>query len=267
MIFLATLPEKSFWVLLFLSWWVGPCHCRSSSVAAGWTQASFRGQCLWGCCCCRHESLRSARSWCGFGGEAAPPEHLTEKCQAGIPSCSAVYDESLPQHNEIPNVELHITNILYLCSPLHLQGSLRALQATHTAYQRSQAIILLISWTQHIAHVTTENVTGRSSLPMWSASWDLIETRLRRTFGFKDPWKTKSNQTGLLNTSACLPSLHLHTLSNVRHRREAAPDPLPTFTPDSARYHHMAQAAALLVRLQKSWWAAAVQSTTTSASF
>lgn len=88
-------------------------------------------------------------------GQKQPPEHLTEKCQAGIPSCSAVYDESLPQHNEMPNVELHITNILYLCSTLHLQGSLRALQATYMAYQWSQAIILLISRTS--AHSTWHN--------------------------------------------------------------------------------------------------------------
>lgn len=66
-------------------------------------------------------------------GEKQPPR--AEKCQAGIPSCFAVYDESLPQHNENPNVELHITNILYLCTTLHLQGSLRALQAAYMAYQ------------------------------------------------------------------------------------------------------------------------------------
>lgn len=154
MIFLATLPEKEklLWDLLLLGWGMRPCCCRSSSVTAGWTQASFRGQCPWRCCCCKQESHRSARSWCGFG-EKQPPR--AEKCQAGIPSCSAVYDESLPQHNKNPNVELHITNILYLCSTLHLQGSLRALQATYMAYQWSQAIILLISWTS--AHSTWHN--------------------------------------------------------------------------------------------------------------
>lgn len=166
MIFLATLPEKSFWDLLFLGWWVGPCHCRSSSVTVGWTQASSRGQCLWGCCCCRHESLRSARGWCGFGGEAAPQSTSQRNARQASLAALQFMMKVLPQHNETPNVELHITNILYLCSTLHLQGSLRALQATYMAYQWSQAIILLISWTQHRAHITTENVTAHSSLPM-----------------------------------------------------------------------------------------------------
>lgn len=183
MIFLATLPEKSFWDLLLLGWWVGRGHCRSSSVTAGWTQASSRGQCPWGCCCCQHESLRSARSWCGFCGRSNPPEHLTEKCQAGIPSCSALYDESLPQHNEMPNVEHHITNILYLCSTLHLQGSLRALQATYMAYQWSQAIILLISWTS--AHSTWHNRKCYWSL---LSSYAKSYMRFNRSMSQKDIW-------------------------------------------------------------------------------
>lgn len=40
----------------------------------------------------------------------------------------------------------------------------------------------------------------------------------------RTPEKMESNQTGLLNTHACPPSLHTHTLSNTRHRRGVAQD-------------------------------------------
>lgn len=154
MIFLVPLLEKSFWDLLS---WAGEWDHAVAGAAVSLqdeprhpSEASVYGDAA--------AADTSPSEVPGAGvvlGEKQPPQHLAEKCQAGIPSCSAVYDESLPQHNETPYVELHITNILYLCSTLHLQGSLRALQATYMAYQRSQAIILLISWTS--AHSTWHN--------------------------------------------------------------------------------------------------------------